>query len=149
MHANRPALDNVGADLEEIAGTPIHRKPWYLEAAKASQAKLHEPPPKQEPAARPLCGVVRSAGFAPMNSLLDDIGKKGLKRLVILGWSGRNQHEHYLLLALERWQKLPPSSPFLPVITEIRGFAGPPRRLRQPSGWAMVQARDSTPGGGP
>jgi len=42
VHANRAALDIVGVDLEEIAGTPFHRTPWYLQAAKASQAKLDE-----------------------------------------------------------------------------------------------------------
>jgi hypothetical protein len=79
VHATPAALDIVSVDLEEIAETPFHRTPWYLQAAKASQAKLDEALSKQEPTARPLC-VIGGTGFAPVKSLLDDIGKKGLKR---------------------------------------------------------------------
>jgi hypothetical protein len=93
VHANRGALDSV--DLEETAGTPFHRTPWYLQAARASQAKFDEVLSKQEPTARLLC-VVGGTGFAPVKSPLDDMGKNRPKRPVTLVWSGRNRKSPWI-----------------------------------------------------
>jgi CDP-4-dehydro-6-deoxyglucose reductase/terephthalate 1,2-dioxygenase reductase component len=79
---------------------------------------------------RPIVFVVGGTGFAPVQSILDNMLKRRVKRPVTLIWGTRDVGGLYLRRAVDRWQKQWPDFRFIPAFSDhpaqdvVEAFAG-------------------------
>ena len=85
---------------------------------------------RNEDTEAPMLCIVGGTGFAPVQSLLDDMVKKRIARQVTLIWGARNLASLYLMTAVDRWKKMMPGFTFIPAVEDaadaeaIGGFHG-------------------------
>jgi len=67
---------------------------------------------------RPIVFVAGGTGFAPVKSILDDMGKRRVQREITLIWAAREPAGLYLPAAVDRWRKQWPGMRYVPALSD-------------------------------